>query len=200
MGSIQVKIDRSESGKKLILVGMERMSGVGRILAAFFFFIIGLVLVQTILFTDLRGSYSLFVGHSDLAEQLVTPLMAILISLALILLLISYLTWEWLGNYISERLGITGFARLALEVWLLDKMPTFGAFLLLLLFWPLSRFILAPLGANLLQSSTGFPLYVVGYFLMFLLPASLLLFIYFSLIVCAYTATYTYEFFKGAGE
>jgi hypothetical protein len=97
MGSIQVKIDRSESGKKLILVGMERMSGVGRILAAFFFFIIGLVLVQTILFTDLRGSYSLFVGHSDLAEQLVTPLMAILISLALILLLISYLTWEWLG-------------------------------------------------------------------------------------------------------
>jgi len=35
---------------------------------------------------------------------------------------------------------------------------------------------------------------------MFLLPASLLLFICFSLIVCAYTATYTYEFFKGAGE
>ena len=215
MGSTQIKITGSESGKKLTLVGLERMDGIGRISATFWFFIIGWILVQTVFFTDLQGSYSAFISQGNLAEKLVTPIMVILISLAFALMLISDLIWQWLGNYISEQLGrITGFARLVLEVWLLDKIPwlldkilwlldkipTFGGFLLLLLSWPLSKFILAPVGASFFKSPTGFPLYVVGYFLMFFLPASLLLFICFSLIVCAYTETYTYEFVKGAGE
>ncbi|WP_247217759.1 hypothetical protein [Synechococcus sp. C9] len=204
MGSTQIKITGSESGKKLTLVGLERMDGIGRIFATFWFFIIGFILAYVIFFTDLeyylKYQYSVFIGQSDLAEKLVTPIMVILISLAFTLMLISYLIWQWLGNYISEQLGITGFARLALEVWLLDKIPTFGGVLLLLLSWPLSKFILAPVGASFLKPPTGFPLYVIGYFLMFFLPAGLLLFICFSLIVCAYTATYTYEFVKGAGE
>jgi len=204
MGTTQVKITGSESGKKLTLVGIERLDAAGRILATFWFFIIGFILAYVIFFTDLeyylKYQYSVFIGQSDLAEQLVTPIMVILISLAFTLMLISYLIWQWLGNYISEQLGITGFARFVLEVWLLDRIPTFGGFLLLLLSWPLSKFILAPVGASFLKSPTGFPLYIIGYFLMFFLPAGLLLFICFSLIVCAYTATYTYEFVKGAGE
>jgi hypothetical protein len=156
--------------------------------------------VQTIIFTDLQGSYSAFIDQGDLAERLVTPLMVILISLGFMLLLISFSIQQWLENYISEKLGITGFARLALRIWLLDKVPGFGGGLLILLSWTLSKFILGPLGAILLKSPTGFFLYVVGYFLMFFLPASLLLFVFFSLIVCSYIATYTYEFDKRVGE
>jgi hypothetical protein len=200
MGSTQVKISGSESGEKLTLVGLEQMDGVGRVIAAFFFSIIGLGLVQTIIFTDLQGSYSAFIDQGDLAERLVTPLMVILISLGFMLLLISFSIQQWLENYISEKLGITGFARLALRIWLLDKVPGFGGGLLILLSWTLSKFILGPLGAILLKSPTGFFLYVVGYFLMFFLPASLLLFVFFSLIVCSYIATYTYEFVKRVGE
>jgi hypothetical protein len=200
MGSTQVKISGSESGEKLTLVGLEQMDGVGRVIAAFFFSIIGLGLVQTIIFTDLQGSYSAFIDQGDLAERLVTPLMVILISLGFMLLLISFSIQQWLENYISEKLGITGFARLALRIWLLDKVPGFGGGLLILLSWTLSKFILGPLGAILLKSPTGFFLYVVGYFLMFFLPASLLLFVFFSLIVCSYIATYTYEFVKTVGE
>ncbi|MGY4610765.1 hypothetical protein [Thermostichus sp. MS-CIW-38] len=200
MGSTQVKISGSESGEKLTLVGLEQMDGVGRVIAAFFFSIIGLGLVQTIIFTDLQGSYSAFIDQGDLAERLVTPLMVILISLGFMLLLISFSIQQWLENYISEKLGITGFARLALRIWLLDKVPGFGGGLLILLSWTLSKFILGPLGAILLKSPTGFFLYVVGYFLMFFLPASLLLFVFFSLIVCSYIATYTYEFDKRVGE
>jgi len=200
MGSTQVKISGSESEEKLTLVGLEQMDGVGRVIAAFFFSIIGLGLVQTIIFTDLQGSYSAFIDQGDLAERLVTPLMVILISLGFMLLLISFSIQQWLENYISEKLGITGFARLALRIWLLDKVPGFGGGLLILLSWTLSKFILGPLGAILLKSPTGFFLYVVGYFLMFFLPASLLLFVFFSLIVCSYIATYTYEFVKRVGE
>jgi hypothetical protein len=156
MGSTQVKISGSESGEKLTLVGLEQMDGVGRVIAAFFFSIIGLGLVQTIIFTDLQGSYSAFIDQGDLAERLVTPLMVILISLGFMLLLISFSIQQWLENYISEKLGITGFARLALRIWLLDKVPGFGGGLLILLSWTLSKFILGPLGAILLKSPTGF--------------------------------------------